>query len=394
VSTFDDDDIEFDFFDEPQTQEATQRRRLPRLERPRPRRDGSGSGSGDRPPPRQPLMPAAGVTPLLRLLGLIAAIIFIVVLLVFWAKSCQGSGKHSAYESYMNQVRTLANGSDQIGREFAGKLTTPGIKSSQLQSDVSGLAQQAQQEVAQAQSINPPGPLRIEHQHLVETLDLRAKGLSRFADALRKTAGTKNASAAGALLAAQARLLTASDVNWQFFFHDFAVEQLKAQGVTGVVVPQSQFMPNPDLVGASSMVQLVQAFGGASTGGTPTSGKHGDALVSVRAQPQNIRLSTTTPTTVKASTDLAFEVTVQNSGCCREVRVPVTLTIQSSPKPIVKRKTIPLIEPNQLQTVTFSDIGQPPFGSRVNVKVTVGLVPGEANASNNSATYPVFFSIS
>jgi hypothetical protein len=293
----------------------------------------------------------------------------------------------------MNDVRTLANGSDQIGREFAAKLTTPGIKESQLESDVSSLAQQAQQQVAQAQSINPPGPLRMEHTHLVETLDLRAKGLSRFADALNRTAGSHNASTSGALLAAQARLLTASDVDWQFFFHDFAVEQLKAQSVTGVNVPQSQFLPNPDLVSASSMVQLVQSFGGASTGGAP-SGKHGDALVSVKALPQNVTLSTSQPTTVRASTSLAFVVTVQNSGCCREVRIPVTLTIQASPRPIVKRKVVTLIEPGQEQTVTFSDIGQPPFGSRTNVKVSVGLVPHEANTSNNSATYAVFFSIS
>jgi hypothetical protein len=389
VSTFDDDNIEFDFFDEPQTQEATQRRRLPKLERPRPRLNGRGQR-----PPRQPLAPAAGLTPLLRLLGLIATMIFVVVLLVFWVKSCQGSGKHTAYASYMNQVRTLANGSDQIGREFATKLTTPGIRESQLESDVASLAQQAQQQVAQAQSINPPGPLRSEQAHLVETLDLRAKGLSRFADALRRTTESHNASSSGALLAAQARLLTASDVNWQFFFHDFAVEQLKAQGVTGVNVPQSQFLPNPDLVGSSSMVQLVQAFGGASTGGTPTSGKHGDALVSVRALPQNVTLSTSQPTTVHASTSLAFIVTVKNSGCCREVRIPVTLAIEAAPKPTVRRKVIPLIETGQEQTLTFTDLGQPPFGSKTTIRVSVGLVPHEANTSNNSASYPVFFSIS
>ena len=36
MSTYDDDDIQFDFFDEPETVEATQRRRLPRLERSGP----------------------------------------------------------------------------------------------------------------------------------------------------------------------------------------------------------------------------------------------------------------------------------------------------------------------------------------------------------------------
>ncbi|HJQ75221.1 MAG TPA: hypothetical protein VJ814_10055 [Gaiellaceae bacterium] len=391
MSNYDDDDIEFDFFDEPETQETARRGRLPKLERPRarPRPDG-----GDR-PPRQPLGPAPGLTPLIRLVSLIAGLIFIVVILVFWARSCQGSGKHSAYATYMDQVRTLANGSDQIGRDFAGKLTTPGIKESQLESDVASLAQQAQQQVAQAQTIGAPGPLRTQHMHLIETLDLRAKGLSRFADALRRTAGSKNSSSAGALLAAQARLLTASDVDWQFFFHDFAVEQLKTQGVTGVNVPQSQFLPNPDLVNTSSMVQLVQSFGGASTGGSSnTSGKHGDSLVSVKVLPQNVTLSTSSPTTVHASTSLAFVVTVQNSGCCRELRIPVTLTIQAAPKPTVRRKVVPFIDSGQTQTVTFTDIGQPPFGSRTTITVRVGLVPHEANTSNNSASYPVFFSIS
>src|SRR5438045_1745569 len=50
MSTYDDDDIQFDFFDEPETVEATQRRRLPRLER-------SGRGGGEEKPPRPPRQP-------------------------------------------------------------------------------------------------------------------------------------------------------------------------------------------------------------------------------------------------------------------------------------------------------------------------------------------------
>jgi hypothetical protein len=384
MSTLDDDDIEFDFFDEPETQEATQRRRLPRLERPRP-------GGGDR-PPRPPIRLAPGFTPLLRLFLLVALLIFVVVVLVFWVQSCQGASKRSSYEHYLGQVRTLAQGSDTIGREFTTKLTTPGIREPGLASAVSQYAQQAQQQWAQAQTLRPPGPIRLEHAHMIEALDLRAKGLQRFAAALAQTRSSKDSSQAGALLAQQARLLTASDVDWQFFFHDPAVAELKAQGVTGVAVAMSSFITNPDLVGTSSMVQLVQSFHGASTGGTP-SGKHGDGLISVKALPQGIQLSTSQATTVRASTDLAFQAVVQNSGCCREVQVPVTLTISAQPKPIVKRKTIPVIDAGTEVTVTFTDIGQPPFGAKTNIKVEVAPVPGEQNTSNNSATYPVFFSI-
>ena len=54
-----DTDIEFDFFDEPETEEAAERTRAPR-----------------RPPPggpRRPIRPPAGFIPMLRLAGLIAS---------------------------------------------------------------------------------------------------------------------------------------------------------------------------------------------------------------------------------------------------------------------------------------------------------------------------------
>jgi biopolymer transport protein ExbD len=384
MSSYDNDDIEFDFFDEPETEEATQRRRLPRLERPR--------GNGGDGPPRPPIRMAPGLTPLLRLVLLVLLMIFIVVVLVFWAQSCQGASKQASYQHYMDRVRAIAQTSQQIGTELQQKLTTPGITEKQLEAAVSDYAQQQQQEVVQARSVHPPGPLRLEHEHLIEALELRQTGLSRLADALRRTAASKDSSAAGALLAQQAQLLVASDVDWDFFFKDPTTAGLKAQSVTGVAVPDSNFLPNPDLASTQSMISVWQRLHGASTGGTP-SGKHGDALVSVVALPQSITLSTTQPTTIRASTDLAFQVTVENSGCCQEVGVPVTLTIQASPNPIVKRQTIDVIAPAARKTVVFKDIGQPPFGAKTDLKVVVGAVPGESNTGNNSATYPVFFSI-
>src|SRR2546427_11828043 len=83
-------------------------------------------GPRDR-PPRPPTRPPAGITPLFRLAGLIAFAIVIIVLLVFWAKSCQGGGKRHSYESYMRQVGDIGRDSEQIGRELNDALTTPGI---------------------------------------------------------------------------------------------------------------------------------------------------------------------------------------------------------------------------------------------------------------------------
>src|SRR5438105_4155991 len=200
MSTFGD-DIEFDFFDEPETQEDTPRQRT--------KRPGGGS-------PRRPMRPPAGFTPLLRLAGLIAFAILIVVLLVFWIQSCQGASKRNSYRKYMQSVTAIAQSSEQTGRELNDLLTTPGLKEADLEQKLDSFAQQEKQNLTQAGTLKPPGPLRPEHQAVLEALQFRVNGLAGLAEAFRSTSGQKasQATTAGQLLAAQAERLSASDVVW------------------------------------------------------------------------------------------------------------------------------------------------------------------------------------
>ena len=172
MSTYDnDDDIEFDFFDEPETVEATQRgRRLQRRDR-----GGDGGGEGPRRPPMQT---PTGLVPLARLVGLIAIAIAVVVALVFWVGACQGKNKHADYAAYAAKVNTIAQSSSRLGVKFANRLTAPGLKEADLEQSLQQYAQQEQQAYDQAQQIRAPGPLRRIHQHLVDALELRAKGLA------------------------------------------------------------------------------------------------------------------------------------------------------------------------------------------------------------------------
>jgi hypothetical protein len=186
-------------------------------------------------------------------------------------------------------------------------------------------------------------------------------------------------------------VLVAGDVNWDVYFLEPSLRELKAQGITGVSVPDSDFVQNPDLASVRSMVPVWQRIHGASTGGTP-SGLHGTGLVAVRALPAGQELSASTETTVTASTDLAFEVSVKDTGEAQEVKVPVTLTIQKTPKPIVKHGLIPVIDVGETKTLTFKISEQPPFGTPTRIKVVVEKVPGEKRIDNNSADYPVIFS--
>ncbi len=385
MSTYDDDHIEFDFFDEPETKEASTRRRLPG-------RPGGGKGDGPEKPPRPP---ATGVVPLVRLAGLVALAIVLVVVLVSWIGACQGKSKQAEYSSYMDKVRAVAVNDRRLGVEFSNKLISPALKQSQLQTALEQYAQQEQQAYDQAQQIRPPGPLRAIHQNLVDAIELRAKGLAGLANAFSNPAAMKDATTAAEALTAQAALLNASDVVWDQLFRLPATQQLKNVGVTGVVVPSSQFISNPDLVSARAFTIVYTHLHGASTGGTP-SGKHGDQIISTRATPQGVDLSTSAPTTVKVSSDLAFVVTIENSGDFQEVNVPVTLTIAAgSGSPIVCHKRVLVIQPQEQKSVTCGNLQLPTsaFGSRVTITAFVGAVAGEINTANNKAVYPVFFTL-
>ncbi|MBA3412655.1 MAG: hypothetical protein H0T09_03095 [Actinobacteria bacterium] len=374
-----DDNIEFDFFDDDQ---ATQETAVG---------DRGGSRRGG---PRRPLRAPTGITPLLRLIGLVAFAILIVVLLVFWAQSCRGASKREAYRDYMKGVTEVARSSDEIGRDLTRLLTSPRVRQASLETSLSRLAERQRQVVRAARRVDSPGRLRPQHEAVVEALQFRVSGLRGLEDAFRQTARSRDAKAAGELLGAQGQRLLTSDVVWDDRFKVPAADELERQKIRGVQVPDSNFVSNGDLFSASGIRQVWRRIhGGATTGGTPCKPR-GTGIVSLRALPQNAELSQDDVTTVIASTNLAFQATIKDTGCSQEVRVRVTLTIPKSPEPIVLQRVIDIINPGQEKTVTFRNIGQPPFDFQSSVKLDVQPVSDqETNTTNNSAEYPVVFSL-
>ncbi len=383
-----DTDFEFDFFEEPETQEASGRSDRT-LRRPLRGRRGPRM-------PRGPIRPRTGFTPLLRLLGLIAFAILIVVLLLLWAQSCQEDAKRDSYSDYMTGISAIGRDSERIGRELSDVLTTPGIKPAELQKQLNGLVQQQEIGVDRARKLDPPGPLLAAREQAVEALAFRADGLAGLAEAFRRTQGSKDAAAAGALLASQAERLVAGDVVWDDLFKEPSVTVLRTEDISGVEVPDSNFIQTPDLASTRSMVPIWERINGSaasgSTTGTP-SGLHGTNIESVKVVPGGQTLSESAENTVEASTDLAFAVAVANGGDSQEVKIEVTLTIQQSPTPIVKKQTIEIINPDETKTVVFRDFPSVDFGERRVMRIDVDPVPGEAKTDNNSAEYPVIFSL-
>jgi len=376
-----DDDLQFDFFeDEPATTESQATRgRLPR-------RGGRGTGMH-----RPPGGPPHGMTPVVRLLALLAIVVALLVFFGLLVQSCASTSKHDKAKHYMDSVGTIARSSQDDGTAVANALITPGVKADALSAKLRNIADQERQNVAAAERLNPPGQLRDGNQQLVEALQLRVSGVQGLADTFAANPASKTTGEA-TVLSEQADRLLASDVVWDDLFKDPALAELKKEGITGIAPPDSNFVANRDLTTERSMALLLTRLRGTTAGGTP-SGVHGTNIVDVKTLPGGQTLSPTATNTVVATTGLAFVVSIQDSGDSQEVGIKVTVTIQKSQGAIVRTKKLDLINPGQTKSVTIGDLGQVPFAQKTTVNVDVSTVPGEKDPSNNKASYPVIFSL-
>lgn len=375
-----DSEIDFDFFEEPEPEEEEPRSRSP-LRRS----------------PRGPTRPPTNYTPLLRLVGLVLGFIVVVVLLVFVVDRCRGDSKQSTYENYMGDVQNVATDSQQVGTQFQALLAQSGIKVAAVEDNLNGLAQRQAQAVQQAQAINPPGALSTENQQMITALQLRVSGLRGMSAAFAQTAKTTNPTAAATVLANQANRFVASDVIWDDLFKEPSKKELASRGVRGVAVPDSNFLKDPNLVSIAQLRPVWKRIQG-STAGISKNVRRGDGIEGTVWLPGKggnpTALDPTALTVVIASPQLAFRVSVKNSGDIQEVQVQVTLTIKKTEGAnIVKRQTITSISPGTTVQVTFPVTETVPIGPQTTVTAEVKPVQNEANVDNNSVDYPVAFSL-
>jgi hypothetical protein len=382
MSTRDDDILDFDFFDEEEPPSWDEPEGLE--PQPPPERGRRGRGSGFRPP--------RNLTPLLRLIGLIALAILVVVLLVVWVEGCTEEAKLDRNRTYLADIGAIGNSSARLGQQLATTLTTVGLNQEDLDAKLGGYVQTAENETQQAEDLNAPGPMEVPNAGAVEALRYRANGLRGLQAAFKQAANETDASVAGELLLEQTRRFLASDVIWTDSFQEPAKVVLDDEGIEGLTVPSSEFVTTDDLVRQSSLAAIWQRIQGAATGGQ-TTGLHGSGIAYVKALPSGQLLSTTTETTIKVTDELKFEVGVEDTGENQEVRIKVTLTIPKQPDSIVKTAVIPIIDQGETKAVTFTVGALVPFGEQTSVKVDVDPVPGETNTTNNTAEYPVIFTL-
>jgi hypothetical protein len=135
----------------------------------------------------------------------------------------------------------------------------------------------------------------------------------------------------------------------------------------------------------------LAAIGLAGCGSAPRI--HDGAIAEVSAWPSRQMLSRTKVNTIVVSTKLGFAVTVQNKGDFRESNVKVFLRVRQPVVPVTRTAIVRSIDPGETKIVVFRNLGQAQFATLVAVVVGLAPAPRERELSNNSARYPVVFSL-
>ncbi len=383
-----DDDIDFDFFAEPEPEPP--RRRLVR----RP----SGPPPGGPPPPRGPAAAVPPAMPMVRLGAVIVFAIAAILVLVFAVRSCEGSNASAAYKSYMDDVAPIATDSQAVGRNLTTLLANQNPNQNKLETSLQALVEQQDINIANARKLSAPGPLREQQEKLVESLQMRSNALSGLLAVFKRTAnqGANQSNEAGRDLSAEMYKAVASDVVWTDMFEEPARRIMQEEGVSGVSPPSSVFLADPDTAARSSTVPIWERIHGvATTSTTTTGGLHGTNIAYVKVTPDDKTLQTGQETTVKLRSNLTFVVGVENSGDYLEQNVKVNLVIQQNApnEPIRRSKKILSIYNGETEEVDFSG----PWSDLevinvVTLRIDIDPVAGETNRENNKTSYKVRFS--
>jgi hypothetical protein len=299
-------------------------------------------------------------------------------------RGCLDARKTRAFENYANDLTTLVNESNQLGKGFFDRLANPG-KASDLsfEAEVNADRGTAEGLLGRARSLDTPDEVAAGQSDVVVAFELRRDGLAAIGNQIKTALGEKGRNRAIKQIASDMRMFLASDVLYERGRTQI-VATLQAEEIDATV-PESQFLPNdPDYLDST----VVEAGLTGVSGGGNVSGVHGMGLISVSVG--GVALTQGAEATISAAgAELSAEV--QNQGESTESDVVVRFTLSGGGDTIRGQETISTIAAQESQTVTLPISPPPAAGSRLDLEVEVEPVAGERVTDNNVAEYVLIF---
>ncbi len=323
-----------------------------------------------------------------RLIVLLVALFVIVFLLALWIRSCTHNRKVSSYQEYLSSVQKAVDATDQVGKTLKTMVTDPtSFTRDDLLKALDKMVQDQEGVVARVQDLQPPKSLETQHDVLIEGMQVRARGMRAWRDALNADITGQDAGVTGADLAALGGYFVGPEAYYAALFYTQAQKTMADEGVTNVTVPTADFYTRAGLFTTARMKEMLTKIGKSAN----IKGIHGVALVSVTVQPGDKKLQKGKRNNVTATADLVFVVSMQNQGNVTEKDVPVRLTLDppGDVSPQTVTQTIGSIKSQATKSVQFEGltIDSSAIGRVSKLTVKVGPVPQEQVTGNNSASY-------
>ncbi len=412
--TGEDADEPFSLGAEPEQEEAPaargSRRGRSRGGRRRRGKAGTGSEGGGRPPGgrgrRRGGSSAGGPgwlqKPIARLALGAAFVGILVLVLVLVVRECQRNQLVDSYKTYMNEVAELVDESAEQGKQLRLTLTNAsGDNPPQLRTKVTGIRDEAQTVVDRARGLGPPGGLNAAQQSLVTTFEYRVTGLESLAENLPTIIESRDNEFAATALANSMQRFLASDVIYDDSFVGPAKRALADDDISDVKPPEDKpFLPNAGFASANGAKALLPGLRrqSAAQGGDDdqTGNLRGTSLVKTEALPSETRLTPDSATSVQASEELKWRITIENGGDFVEngIIVRAKFSYPDSPGEAETQETsIETIAPGDQIAVEIPGPSAPEFGEQGTLDIEVVPVPNESRVDNNRATYPVTITI-
>jgi hypothetical protein len=317
-----------------------------------------------------------------RLVALGVAVVLL-ILIVIGIKGCLDARKTRSFENFVADLRSLTAQTKQLSTGFLQHLSNPPSSKLAFNTQIETDAGTASSLLSRAEGLSTPGELGAAHSDLILAYELRANALSGIADELRS--GGKSSAKVGGITAHMKQLL-ASDVLYGRAQSEID-HALVDQGIDERA-PASVFLPNPQhWLSPSTISSVLAGVGVAGTSGS-VSGVHGTGIVG--ATLDGASLTSGVAVTLTSAPPNTLDISIANQGQSMEKNIQVTAKVSGGGRTATKAKTIASIAAGGTATAAI-ELGSPPTGSPLTIKVNVAPVLGERITTNNHATYTVTF---
>jgi hypothetical protein len=367
----------FDEVDEPRTPPRTP----PRRRRP--------PGGGRRPPGRPPNDQQS--IQLRRGIAAVALLI-VIILIALGVRSCQNSARVSALQDYSNNVSSLIQESDQTGTSLFRVLASGGGQGAgpSIQNQINQARVSAESELSRGRAISVPDEVKSANANLLQTLRLRADGITQIATEIQPALGTTStAKQAIYAIAGDMARFYASDVLYKDYAAPAIAAALNSAGITvGSRISGGQFVPNVEWVLPTFIASELGTSlpGAAGTTGKATPGLHGHSLDSVSVNGTTLQTGSTN--TIAASPAPTFTLNFTNGGNNTEHSVICKVSVTGTS--VSGQTVVPQTTAGQHATCKVTLTSSPTAGTQ-SVVATIVPVLGEKNKSNNTLDFPVTF---